>query len=401
MASAKKATLEEALKESEERFTQFFENGPHYCYLISTKGEIINVNKAALDALGYKKKELVGKSLKIIYAPEAKKKVKKLFAKWKKKGILRNEEVTIVSKKNEKRNVILNATTLRDEHGRILYSILIQRDITEEKHSEKALREKELVLRATIDKLNKALDELKTLDTMKTDFLARTSHELKTPVTPLMIQLQLLKRGDFGSLNKEQLESIEMIERNLKRLNTMISGIFDLSRIQRGKLKLNKKMIDLNELIEDTLETMRSKALGKKVVVIQKLGKIPKVECDSDKMSSVLINLLDNTLKFVEVNGMVWVETRKKNGNVIVSIKDDGPGIDKENLEKIFKPFTQLENLSSRRGQGSGLGLNICKELVNLHSGKIWAESKGLGKGTTFYFSIPLKKEETKGGKKK
>jgi len=401
MVSAKKATLEEALKESEKRFTQFFENESCYCYMISTKGQILNMNKAALDLIGYKKEELVGKPFKIIYAPEIREKTKKLFAKCKKKGNLKNEELITLSKKGKRRSVILNVTAVRDNNGKLLHYISMQRDVTEEKHARKALREKELVLRTTIDKLNKALEELKTLDKMKTEFLARTSHELKTPVTPLMIQLQLLKRGDFGKLNKKQFESIEMIERNLKRLNTMISGILDLSRIQRGKLKLNKKMINLNELIEDTLETMRSKALGKKVVVIQKLGKIPKVECDSDKMASVLINLLDNTLKFVEMNGTVWVETRKKNGNVVVSVKDDGPGISKENLEKIFKPFTQLENLSSRRDQGSGLGLNICKELVNLHGGKIWAESKGLGKGTTFYFSIPLKKDETKGGKKK
>lgn len=153
-----KHKMEKRLRESEERFRQFFENGPEYCYMISAEGIILDVNRTALNALGYKKKELIGKSLKMIYAPESRQKMKHLLEKWEKTGRLRNEEIVIITKKGEKRTVLLSASSVKDRDGKILHSVSVQRDITERKLAEmeslraqEALRESEERFRTIVE----------------------------------------------------------------------------------------------------------------------------------------------------------------------------------------------------------------------------------------------------------
>ncbi|MFQ6136849.1 MAG: PAS domain-containing protein [Candidatus Hydrothermarchaeales archaeon] len=152
---------EEALQESEERFRQFFENEPEYCYMISPEGIILNVNKAALKVLGYRKEELVGKPLKAIYVPESLLKIKQIFAKWKKTGKLKDEEMVIITKKGHRRTVLLSADVVKDKDGRILHSISVQRDITERKKAEQVLKE----TRAFLDNIiQSAPDAIITVD---------------------------------------------------------------------------------------------------------------------------------------------------------------------------------------------------------------------------------------------
>ena len=145
---------EEALRESEERFREFFENEPEYCYIVSPEGVILNANKAAHDALGYKINELVGKPLREIYAPECHPKMKRLLSKWKTSGTLRDEEMVIVSKKGEKLTVLLSASAIRDNDGEVLHSVSIQRDITERKKAEEALRQRSHDLQKRVKELN-------------------------------------------------------------------------------------------------------------------------------------------------------------------------------------------------------------------------------------------------------
>ena len=146
---------EEKMKESEERFRQFFENAPDYCYMISPDGKILNINKSALRALGYRKKEVVGKPLiETIYSPSSQEKAKKIFEKWKETGKIRNEELTIVTKKGEERAVLLSVDAVKDAEGNIIHSISIQRDITNIKKMEEALKESEEKYRTLIENAN-------------------------------------------------------------------------------------------------------------------------------------------------------------------------------------------------------------------------------------------------------
>ena len=142
-----------ALRESEERYRQFFENAPAYCYMVSPEGVILNVNGAVLKTLGYEREELVGKPLKKIYAPESLPKMKDLFAKWKKTGSLRDEEIVIITKDGNRRAVLLSADVVKDRDGKVLHSISVQRDITERKRAEEALQETEVKYRSLFENM--------------------------------------------------------------------------------------------------------------------------------------------------------------------------------------------------------------------------------------------------------
>jgi PAS domain S-box-containing protein len=134
--AAELKTVERELRQSEERFRQFFESEPEYCYMVSPEGTILNANNAALKTLGYQKEELVGKPLRIIYAPESLPRMKRLFSKWQEKGAIKDEELVLITKEGKRRHVLLSAGVVKDVEGQILHSVSVQRDITERKQAE-------------------------------------------------------------------------------------------------------------------------------------------------------------------------------------------------------------------------------------------------------------------------
>jgi len=242
-----------------------------------------------------------------------------------------------------------------------------------------------------VSALQGKLDQTRALNRLKAEFLARTSHELKTPITPLIMQLQLLQRERFGKISKQQAESLEMIERNIKRLSHLINDILFYSKTTAGKVKLEKEKVDLNKLISQAVETMQAKVKKNNSSVSFKQGKLPKIQADPARLTQVLVNLLDNAIKFSGKNGKVWIETDFRRPDVQVLVKDNGPGIREEDMPKLFQPFTQFSNVSTRKYGGTGIGLSICRSLVELHKGKIWAKRAGEGLGVSFYFSLPIK----------
>ncbi len=243
-----------------------------------------------------------------------------------------------------------------------------------------------------IDRLGGLGGELKTLDPQQMDLLARTSHELRTPITPLLIQLQLLQKGRFGDLTEKQAESIGMIERNIKRLNGLITDILNLSKLNAGEVKLFRKSTDLNALVSDVVNTFKPDASEKNIVLsLNADGELPQIQADPDRVTEVLVNLVNNAVKFAGRNGWVIVETKKQGETAVVCVKDSGIGIAREDFQKLFKPFSRGGAACKNGYSGTGLGLCISKNLVELHGGSIWAESEGEGKGSAFYISLPIK----------
>ena len=245
-------------------------------------------------------------------------------------------------------------------------------------------------LRKSYSSLEQKIEELKELDKLKDNFLNTTSHELKTPLIPIHSQLQLLLAGDFGKLNKEQKKSLEMIFRNETRLDRLVSDVLDISRIQTKKLKIVPKKLSLTKVIKNVAEEMKPKAREKEVGITMKLADLPKVVADSDRITQVVGNLINNAIKFTPEKGKIEIEAEKGKKEVVVKVRDNGIGISPKNLKKLFTPFVQLDIGLARKHGGTGLGLVICKGIVEAHGGKIWAESKGEGKGSTFTFSLPV-----------
>lgn len=273
-------------------------------------------------------------------------------------------------------------TPLRNIDGTIS-KLTIFRDITERKKAEEEIR-----------KLNREL-ELKVVDLeevtrMKTKFLSITSHELRTPLTPMKAQLQMLQEGYMGGINTEQKESIEIILRNLTRLDNLIKDILDISRIEMGRIKMSFESMNLNDAVREAIKMLEPIAKEKDIEIIERLAELPIIMGDSERLRQVISNLMNNAIKFSEKSADVVIETRYVGENVQFCITDYGIGISEEDKKKLFKLFSQIDTTMGRKQGGTGLGLAIAKGIVQAHNGKIWVESM-LGKGSTFCFSIPIK----------
>ena len=265
--------------------------------------------------------------------------------------------------------------------------LTIFRDVTERKKADEV-----------IQKLNKALElkvvDLEAVTRLKTEFLSVTSHELRTPLTPMKAQLQMLQDGYMGKMNEKQGDSIELIHRNLTRLDTLINDILDISRIEAGRIKMFLDSISLNDAVKEAIKMQESFAEEKAIKVSAKLAELPNIIGDAERLRQVIGNLLNNAIKFSEKAADVVVETEQVGENVLFSVTDYGIGISKDDIDKLFKQFSQIDPSFRREHGGTGLGLAIAKGLIQAHKGKIWVESE-LGKGSTFFFSIPIEQEIT------
>jgi PAS domain S-box-containing protein len=264
-------------------------------------------------------------------------------------------------------------------------SILIINDITVKKKAE--LDEMERI------KHREELLSLQKVDRLKTDFLNVTSHELKTPLTPTLIQAQLLDENALGELNEEQKKSVNIIIRNMKQLELLINDVLDISRIQSGTLKLESSKSSLSELVKQVSETLKLQAGSRNILLSAKVSPMPTISYDDGRVRQVLRNLVNNAIKFTPPGGEILITAKKKGKFLQVDVKDTGRGITKLNLSKVFQPFFQVKLSYKIKEKGRGLGLSICKGIIEAHGGKIWADSV-VGKGTTFHFTLPIKQEK-------
>ncbi|MFZ2071778.1 MAG: PAS domain S-box protein [Halobacteriota archaeon] len=263
--------------------------------------------------------------------------------------------------------------------------LTIFRDITERKNAEEEIR-----------KLNRELElkvvDLESVTRMKTEFLSIASHELRTPLTPMKAQLQMLEEGYKGKMNEEQRESIELVLRNLARLDNLIKDILDISRIEMGRIKLTFESMRINDAVKEAMKMQEPFAKGKGIKIIAKLAELPIIVGDSERLRQVIGNLINNAIKFSDNDSDVLIETRRAGDNILFSITDYGIGIAEGDSAKLFKPFSQIDSSMGRKQGGTGLGLAIAKGIINAHNGRIWIDSEH-GKGSTFLFTIPIKQK--------
>ena len=239
---------------------------------------------------------------------------------------------------------------------------------------------------ATLGRLE---DERREIDSAKTEFLSITSHELRSPMTPMKAQLQMLEEGYFGKLSKKQKESLSIIVRNADRLDNIIVDFLEISRIEAARLKFNFRQTNLVETTKETVKLMEAFAKEKNINLILHVGELPIIEADPDRITQVLRNLINNAIKFSKENSKIEVNVKQIKNKILFSVKDYGCGLTQENQIRIFEPFYQVESAARRRHGGTGLGLAICRGIVESQKGKIWVESKQ-GYGSKFSFTIPL-----------
>lgn len=235
-----------------------------------------------------------------------------------------------------------------------------------------------------------ANEELKKATQAKSDFLARMSHELRTPLNVINGFSELLLDGVPGEINEAQRQCLNDIINSGKNLLGLIDDILDLSRIESGKMELKLADFSLPDLIETIKSEMASIMVPRKQVLEVMVEKnMPMVNADNAKVRQVFLNLLSNATKFTPDGGWIKVEVVRENKWCRVSVIDNGIGIKKEDQDKLFMPFVQLEKPLDRTRGGTGLGLAIARQIVEMHGGKIWVESE-YSKGSCFSFTLHL-----------
>jgi signal transduction histidine kinase len=253
---------------------------------------------------------------------------------------------------------------------------------------------RKIALKGLVEKsgLKKANIELKKLDKLKILFLSMTSHELKTPITPIKLEAELLMDGTLGKLNQKQMESTKIILRNINHLNDLLSDVLDSAKIEVHKLKIYFEYADVTDLMKKIVEDFTLTTKKKKITLTADIQQLPKTNIDTKRIKQVLTNLIGNSIKFTPAKGRITVSAKKEGKNIHVRVNDTGIGIPQNMLTKIFDKFSQVNLSYLLKEKGTGLGLSISKGIIEQHNGRIWAKSGGKGKGSMFHFTIPITK---------
>jgi signal transduction histidine kinase len=264
------------------------------------------------------------------------------------------------------------------------------------RNASKQLREYAGHLEEKVAERTRELQEAKMIaeaaSRAKSDFLANMSHELRTPLTSVIGFSEVMMDGITGPINDMQKEYLNDIHDSGRHLLYLISEILDLSKIEAGKIELELGRVNLPDLIADSLTMFKEKSLRHRIKASHEIGDgVGDIIADEKRLKQVVINLLSNAFKFTPDGGSVTTRAKRDEaGGVIeISVEDTGIGIKEEDIERLFRPFEQLEPSLNKRYEGTGLGLAISKKIVELHGGRIWAESEA-GKGSRFAFTIPI-----------
>jgi len=354
-----KAKIENELKASKASFHNIVEKSADGIVVVDRDGIVQFVNHAAEALFGRKAKELVGE----------------LFGF----PVTGGEVIELDVVRHGKKPGIAEMRVVETEwNGQSAYLALL-RDVTDRKHAE--------------EKLKKANEKLKEYNQLKDEFISTASHELRTPLSIIAGAIRLILDEIPGKIGEEQRDVLATAMESVQRLTRIVDSLLSISRIESGKLDLQKTVVNICELIEDTVSNYKSLALENGINLDCEVPRKSVDIClDPDKTKEVLINLISNSLKFTPKGGWVKVICAEQDGEVQICVADCGVGIAKGDIPKLFDKFAQFGRKAGPGEKGTGLGLAIAKKLVEMHGGKIEVESK-VNKGTTFTIFLPLTTE--------
>jgi len=235
-----------------------------------------------------------------------------------------------------------------------------------------------------------ARDHLKTLDEAKARFSANIHHELRTPLTLILAPLDTLRSGELGSLPAPVEQTLRTMQINGRRLLKMINNLLDLAKVESQQFEVHRRPIDLTRLVDEVIEGARPLAERKGLFLRSEgLEDYAEFVADPDALEKVLVNLVGNALKFTERGGISLIASAGREGGVHLRVRDTGIGLPPGQVERIFDRFAQVDASATRKHEGTGIGLSLAQELVELHGGRIWAQSDGEGQGTTIHVLLP------------
>jgi len=276
----------------------------------------------------------------------------------------------------------IQATPVTDDDGRIIGVLETFRDITGKKAVEKLIQEKQIA---------------EIANRTKSEFLANISHELRTPLNSIIGFSDLLCEQIFGELNEKQLKYAGNISKSGKHLLNLINDILDLSKVEAGKMELDYTEFELAGKL-NTIKNLLAPIADRKNIQIEIDidSRLTNIYADEAKFAQIMYNLVDNAIKFASENSPIKVGARMKGDMVEITVKDTGAGIKAKDQYKLFKPFSQVDSFASKQHQGTGLGLYLVKQIVNMHGGYVWFRSIP-DEGSTFAFAIPINSKKSDG----
>lgn len=383
---------EEALKRSEERFRLLVEGVAGYAlFMLDVNGRVASWNEGAQRIKGYTADEILGRHFSVFYPTEVRE------SGWPDYELQQAQETGRfmdtgwrLRKDGSRFWAQVTITALRDEKGQLVGYAKLTRDMTESMRieaMEQANRQHEEIL----DAERNARIAAQRATRMKDEFLATLSHELRTPLSSILGWTQVLLRAKPGDTRIDMPRAIEVIDRNARAQVQLIDDLLDLNRIMTGKMRLDLQQVAMADVIQAAVESVGLAASTKGVQLQSLLDPGPAtVNGDAGRLQQVAWNLLNNAIKFTPAGGKVQVLLQRVDSHVEFSVSDTGIGIPASFLPRVFDRFTQQDGSASRAHGGLGLGLAICKQLIELHGGRIRAESAGEGQGASFFVTLPL-----------
>ena len=348
------------IHDEKQRIDNIVHNMAEGMVVVDAEGKIVLVNQTAETMLGVTKDD-VGKFLKDVVKDEH------LLTVTRKIGM---EADAVVEKDIEffsnnestKRVLRTSSAVVEDPNGNTVGMVTTLNDITRQKEVEK----------------------------LKAGFVAGVSHELRTPLVAIEKSISMMLDKSAGDVSDTQKQFLSIADRNLKRLSLLINDLLDLSKLEANRMQLKRELVNIEQAVNDAVSTLDAWAKTKTVVIEKNITPgLPLISADQNRIIQVLINLIGNAIKYTPSQGRITVSCGPEKDMIKVRVDDTGPGIPPEDIERIFEKFYQTRERPSSDIAGTGIGLTIVKEFIELHGGRVWAESEH-GHGSAFIFTLPL-----------
>jgi PAS domain S-box-containing protein len=373
---------EEALRQSEQELTDFFENAVVSLHWVGPDGTILRANRAELELLGYTAEEYLGHHISEFHAdPEV---ISDILQRLQAGEVLHEYEARLCCKDGSIRHVLIDSSALW-ESSQFVHTRCFTRDITDKKRNE---AEREYLL----ENERRARREAEEASRLKDEFLATVSHELRTPLTAILGWVRMLRDGSLDDATAQK--ALESVDRNVRSQAQLIEDLLDISKIVSGKMHLEVRPVEpasvINSAVEAVKPAAQAKGVGLQLIIDPSVGP---VAGDYERLQQVVWNLLSNAVKFTPSGGRVLVRTERVGSTAQLTVTDNGRGIKPDFLPYVFDRFRQADSSITRAFGGMGVGLAIVKSIVEMHGGTVEASSEGEGRGASFTVSLPLASE--------
>jgi PAS domain S-box-containing protein len=328
--------------------------------MVNKKGEIMLMNPAAEKLLGVKKEDRIGQSILNDLKEE-----QLVSLVQQPSDSTKSKEIVVQSRSDQVKKVLqASNAVIESEDGKTVGFVSVISDVTKQRE----------------------------LEALKNAFLTSISHELRTPITCIKGSLQILCDNSINKLTPSQEKFVTIALNNVQRLSRLINDLLDLSKLEAKKFTIKPALFRVSDLVHTLVNEFGAWSKTKEITIQAEVDESLEIEADKDRIGQVLTNLIGNALKFTPNGGTVTIVGKPAASpeRIELGVRDNGPGIAKKDFQKLFEKFSRIESKSMQGVSGTGLGLTIAKEIVELHGGKIWVESQE-GKGSYFVFELPIK----------